>query len=62
MSNGVFQNVISQLKDATDRVLGVIDAEGSVVACSDVSLLGDRWADVALKVSGSYDSIVTYGQ
>ena len=62
MSNGVFQNVISQLKDATDRVLGVIDAEGSVVACSDVGLLGERWSDVALKVSSGYDSIVTYGQ
>ena len=33
MSNGVFQNVITQLKDATDRVIGIIDAEGSVVAC-----------------------------
>ena len=62
MSNGVFQNVISQLKDATDRVLGVIDAEGSVVACSDVNLLGERWSDAALKLSASYDNIVTYGQ
>ena len=62
MSNGVFQNVISQLKDATDRVLGVIDADGSVVACSDVTLLGERWTDAAVKVGASYDSIVTYGQ
>ena len=40
MSNSVFQSVIVQLKDATDRVLGVMDAEGCVVACTDVTLLG----------------------
>ena len=28
MSNRIFQSVIVQLKDATDRVLGVIDSEG----------------------------------
>ena len=62
MSNGVFQNVINQLKDATDRVIGVIDAEGCVVACTDTALLGERWADAAVKVGASYDSVVTYGQ
>ncbi len=62
MSNSVFQSVVVQLKEATDRVLGVIDAEGCVVSCSDVSLLGERWADVALKVGSAYDGVVTYGQ
>ncbi len=62
MSNGVFQNVITQLKDATDRVFGVMDADGNVVACSDVSLLGERWSDAALKVSAAYDHMVQYGQ
>ena len=62
MSNSVFQSVIMQLKEATDRTLGVIDAEGSVIACSDVSLLGERWSDVPLKIGSFVDSIVTYGQ
>ena len=62
MSNGVFQNVINQLRDATDRVIGVIDAEGCVVACTDNALLGERWSDAALKVGSAYDSVVTYGQ
>ena len=62
MSNSVFQSVIMQLKDATDRVLGVIDAEGSVVACSDVAQLGEHWADAALKVGTTADLVVTYGQ
>ena len=51
MSNSVFQNVISQLKDVSDRTFGVIDTEGCVISCTDVTLLGERWQDAALKVS-----------
>ncbi|MBO5323970.1 MAG: helix-turn-helix domain-containing protein [Oscillospiraceae bacterium] len=62
MSNSVFQSVIVQLKDVTDRVFGVIDTEGCVVSCTDMSLLGERWSDAALKVGSSSDSVVTFGQ
>ncbi len=62
MSNSVFQSVIVQLKEVTDRVFGVIDTEGCVVSSTDVSLLGERWADAALKVGNSADSVVTFGQ
>ena len=62
MSNSVFQNVIMQLKETSDRTFGVLDAEGCVVSCTDISLLGERWVDAALKVSGAGDSVVTFGQ
>ena len=62
MSNSVFQSVIIQLKDICDRTFGVIDAEGSVVACTDATYLGERWTDAALKVSNSTEAIVTFGQ
>ena len=62
MSNSVFQSVIVQLKDATDRVLGVMDASGCVVACTDVTALGERWADAAVKVGAGFDGIVVWGQ
>ena len=62
MSNSVFQNVIIQLRDISDRTFGVIDTEGCVVSCTDMSLLGERWADAALKVGNSSDSVVTFGQ
>ena len=62
MSNSVFQSVILQLKEATDRVFGVIDTDGSVVSCTDVSLLGERWPDAALAVSASLDVPVAFGQ
>ena len=62
MSNSVFQNVIVQLREITDRVFGVIDTEGSVVSCTDMSLLGERWADAALKIGNSTEGVVTFGQ
>ena len=62
MANSVFQNVILQLKEIGDRTFGVIDAEGCVVSCTDSSLLGERWADAALKVANAGESVVTFGQ
>ena len=62
MSNSVFQSVIIQLKDVSDRYFGVIDTDGCVVSCTDVSLLGERWSDAALKLGNSSDHLVTFGQ
>ncbi|MBO5836863.1 MAG: helix-turn-helix domain-containing protein [Oscillospiraceae bacterium] len=62
MSNSVFQSVILQLKEATDRAFGVIDTEGCVVSCTDASLIGERWPDAAVKIAGSLESAVTFGQ
>ena len=62
MSNSVFQSVIIQLKEISDRAFGVIDTEGTVVSSTDVSLLGERWSDAALKVGNASESIVTFGQ
>ena len=62
MSNSVFQSVMVQLKDVTDRAFGVIDTEGYVVCCTDVSLVGERWVDAVLKITGSNEQTVTFGQ
>ena len=62
MSNSVFQSVIVQLRDITDRSFGVIDTEGCVVSCTDMSMLGERWTDAALKVGNASESIVTFAQ
>ena len=42
MSSRVFQSVIVQMKEATDRVIGVIDADSNVISCSDTSLIGEK--------------------
>ena len=45
MSGRMFQNVVLQLKENTDRTIGVIDGEGAVVACSDLPMIGQRWEE-----------------
>ena len=62
MSNSVFQSVIVQLREISDRAFGVIDTEGAVVSCTDMALLGERWPDAALKVGNATDGVVTFGQ
>ena len=62
MSNSVFQSVIIQLREISDRTFGVIDTEGCVVSCTDMSMLGERWADAALKVGNASENMVPYAQ
>ena len=62
MANSVFQSVIVQLKDATDRTFGVVDTDGYVVSCTDPVLLGERWPEALLKISGNDHQVITFGQ
>lgn len=41
MANRVFQSVIYQMKDAIDRVVGVVDEMGTVISCSELNLIGE---------------------
>ena len=41
MSNRLFQGVIYQMKDAFDRVIGVVDENGVIISCSDLGKMGD---------------------
>ena len=59
MSNSVFQSVIVQLKEVSGRTFGVMDTEGSVISCTDMALIGERWQDAALKVGSAGDGVVT---
>ena len=61
MSSRIFQSVIVQMKDATDRCMGVIDAEGFVVASSELSLIGSRLEDVHSIVGDIPDQVFTSG-
>ena len=40
MSNRLFQGVIHQMKDAIDRVIGVIDENGVIISCSELAKIG----------------------
>ena len=41
MSNRLFQGIIHQMQPALDRVIGVIDESGLVIACSELSIIGE---------------------
>ena len=40
MSNSIFQTMINQMKDVVGRTIGVIDENGIIVSCSDLSKIG----------------------
>lgn len=42
MSGRMLQSVVLQMKEATDRVIGVLDASGAVVACTNLSKMGEN--------------------
>ena len=53
MSGRIFQSVIVPMKDITDRVIGVMDADGSVQACSALNLVGSELTGATVAIQGS---------
>lgn len=41
MPNRLFQGIINQMRDATDRTVGVVDESGSVISCSELGMIGE---------------------
>ncbi len=60
MPNRIFQSVVLQMKEGTERAVGVIDAEGTVIACNDLSLMGARWAGAVEVVNAAETGVVTF--
>ena len=60
MSGRIFQNVVLQLKENTDQTVGVIDGEGVVIACSELSMIGQRWSEYVAAVNGAAGSMVCF--
>ncbi len=58
MSGRIFQSVVLQLREGTDRAIGVIDGQGTVVACNELSDIGARWSDAAELIAASGTGIV----
>ena len=61
MSNRLFQGVIYQMKDAFDRVIGVIDENGVVISCSDLGKMGDIRQGVREELSFSSEFMAIDG-
>jgi len=61
MSNRLFQSVIHQMKDAVDRVIGVIDENGVIVACSELVRIGEFRTKVKDEMTYTSDFLVSGG-
>ncbi len=59
MSGRIFQNVVLQFKETTDRTIGVIDAEGTVIACSELTGVGKKWPQYVEPINNAEGSCVT---
>ena len=61
MSSRIFQSVIIQMKDATERSIGVVDPDGAVIASSDLALIGTNIGTVSSLYDDSADKIARSG-
>ena len=59
MSSRVFQSVIVQMKEATDRAIGVADEQGFVIACSELSMIGSHLDDMQAALTDNPEQIFT---
>ena len=61
MSNRLFQGVVHQMKDAIDRIIGVIDENSIIIACSDLSRIGTSDELFTSEISEAHDVYVKDG-
>lgn len=57
----MLQNTILQMKEATDRTIGVMDMSGEVVACTDQSLKGTTRPDAVSAIEEMLGSYIVFG-
>ena len=58
MFSRIFQSVVLQMKDCCDRAVGVIDEQGTVVACNELSCIGEKWGNAAALLAAEQDTLV----
>ncbi len=58
MSGRMFLNVVSQFKETTDTRIGVIDSEGTVIACTDLQEIGKKWPQLVEPINEAQDVCV----
>ncbi|MGN1134545.1 MAG: PucR family transcriptional regulator [Oscillospiraceae bacterium] len=61
MSNRLFQGVVHQMRDAIDCVIGVIDENATIVACSELAQVGTTNEFISLDLNDSHDIFVRDG-
>ncbi|MBR0312044.1 MAG: helix-turn-helix domain-containing protein [Oscillospiraceae bacterium] len=58
MAGRMFLNVVAQFKETTDTRIGVIDSEGTVIACTDLQEIGKKWPQLVQPIHDAGDGCV----
>ena len=61
MSNRLFQGLVYQMRDTVDRMIGVIDETATIIACSDLTKIGEPNDFLAVDLSENNDLFVRDG-
>ncbi len=61
MSNRLFQGIIHQMRDAVDRVIGVIDDNGVIIACSELVKIGEMRQGVRDELAYTSETVTSGG-
>lgn len=51
MSNRLFQSIIHQMRDTVERTVGVLDEAGTVISCSELSMIGEQRDNILNELS-----------
>lgn len=61
MSNRLFQGIIHQMGEAADRVIGVIDDAGVIIACSELVRIGEAKPGINEELAYTADAVCLGG-
>ncbi len=61
MSNRLFQGIIHQMKEAVDRIIGVLDENGGIISCSELVKIGETRQGVCEAVNYSSEAVTLGG-
>ena len=61
MSNRLFQGVVHKMRDTIGRVIGVIDENSTIVACSEFSRIGTNSDFFTIELGDSHDVFIRDG-
>ena len=61
MSNKLFQNLVYQMREAVDRDIGIIDEKGTIIACSQLSRIGESHREIIEEISYNFDTMTAEG-
>jgi len=60
MSGRMFQGVVLQMKETVNRTVGVLDADGIVVACSELTCIGEHWGGAAAAIGAADNGVARF--